>query len=421
MLAKHEETGELVALKIMDKNPEHEEAMINLVSNEVEVMSSINHPHIVNLVNYSFYDSLIKPNGDSKEVYYLALELAAGGELFDFLAESGAFSEEVARFYFHQLIDAFAYLNEHGISHRDLKPENLMFDHEYNLKIADFGFSSNQALNNSKKGTINYMAPEVLEGCVYNGHYADLFALGIIIFLMVSKHPPFLRACSSDVHYRLIMGNREDLFWATHSKNKPPGYYSESFKDLLRWMFSYNPMERPSIAEIKEHEWFKGPVPKHEQIREAFELRKSLLEKENYNPEAQTPTGSPDPSIYGVGPHRSHDKDEKTERYAVPYVPEYKRYTQFFSTVEPEKLMNTLALFAEKKCKEAKFDKYEYSATMTTDGDHEVTFRVNILQVEEKGTKHCVEVVKEVGDRFTFDEVYRNLRDFFGGNANAKE
>jgi len=134
----------------MDRNPEHEDAMLSIVSNEVEVMSSISHPNIVNLINYSFTDSLISANGDTQEVFYLALELATGGELFDFIAETGAFSEEVARYYFHQIMDVFEYLNLNGISHRDIKPENMMFDQDYNLKIADFGFSSTQPLNQSK-------------------------------------------------------------------------------------------------------------------------------------------------------------------------------------------------------------------------------------------------------------------------------
>lgn len=170
LLGKHEETGELCALKVMDKNPDHEEAMHSLVSNEVEIMSSISHPNIVNLIQYSYNEVLVKPNGDSKEVFYLALELASGGELFDFLAETGAFTEELARYYFHQLIDIFAYLGENGVSHRDIKPENMMFDKDYNLKLTDFGFSSDKPLNQSQKGTINYMAPEILEGLVYNGH-----------------------------------------------------------------------------------------------------------------------------------------------------------------------------------------------------------------------------------------------------------
>ena len=53
----------------MDKNIENEENIFSLVSNEVEIMSSISHPNIINLINYSFTDSLVKPNGDSKDVY----------------------------------------------------------------------------------------------------------------------------------------------------------------------------------------------------------------------------------------------------------------------------------------------------------------------------------------------------------------
>lgn len=58
---------------------------------------------------------------------------------------------------------------------------------------------------------------------------------------------------------------------------------------------------------------------------------------------------------------------------------------------------------------------------MTTLGDTEVGIRVNILRVDDKGEKHCVEVIKEFGDRFAFDEVYKNIREFFGGYVNAKE
>lgn len=58
---------------------------------------------------------------------------------------------------------------------------------------------------------------------------------------------------------------------------------------------------------------------------------------------------------------------------------------------------------------------------MTTLGEAEVSIRVNVLRVDDKGEKHCVEVIKEAGDRFEFDEVYKNIREFFGGYVNAKE
>lgn len=105
------------------------------------------------------------------------------------------------------------------------------------------------------------------------------------------------------------MGNRADLFWMSHSKNKPEGFYSKSFKDIIQWLFSYNPMERPSIAEIRSHEWINGPVPTHDEVKEAFELRKSLLSQQNYQPEAHTPSGTPDESIYGKGAFRSLDSE----------------------------------------------------------------------------------------------------------------
>ena len=58
---------------------------------------------------------------------------------------------------------------------------------------------------------------------------------------------------------------------------------------------------------------------------------------------------------------------------------------------------------------------------MKTNDDEELAFRVNILRVGEGNDKHCVEVIKESGDRFAFDEIYRNIRDFFGGYVNTKE
>ncbi len=70
------------------------------------------------------------------------LELAPNGELYDYLRYTGHFQEELARYYFRQLIDGLAYMHGQGVSHRDLKLENLLLDAQFNLKIADFGFSS---------------------------------------------------------------------------------------------------------------------------------------------------------------------------------------------------------------------------------------------------------------------------------------
>jgi len=101
------------------------------------------------LRDYSAQGVEKRPSGRSREVYYLALELAKGGELFDYISQTGEFSEDVARYFFHQLIDALDYMNKKGISHRDLKPENILMSEVFDLKLADFGFGSNTETNMS--------------------------------------------------------------------------------------------------------------------------------------------------------------------------------------------------------------------------------------------------------------------------------
>lgn len=85
------------------------------------------------------------------------------------------------------------------------------------------------------------MAPEILLKLPYQGHVVDLFALGIILFILYSGHPPFNNADSSDSHYKLIATNRADLFWKFHSSRKAEGFYSESFKDLITNMLQTTP------------------------------------------------------------------------------------------------------------------------------------------------------------------------------------
>jgi serine/threonine protein kinase len=80
------------------------------------------------------------------------------------------------------------YLHSNGVCHRDLKLDNILLDSEYNCKIIDFGFATelkgkdSSGFNNSFIGTASYMAPEILYGHKYQGHVADLFALGVILF-----------------------------------------------------------------------------------------------------------------------------------------------------------------------------------------------------------------------------------------------
>ena len=131
-------------------------------------------------------------------------------ELYDYVAQSGKFSEDLARYYMRQLTSALVHVYEQGY----VKLENLLLDNEFNLKLIDFGFvGKNEGLLQTKCGTKSNMAPELHKGKPYSGEKADMFALGVILFSIVTGHPPFMEARPNDGHYRLFLLKKLDVFW----------------------------------------------------------------------------------------------------------------------------------------------------------------------------------------------------------------
>jgi 5'-AMP-activated protein kinase catalytic alpha subunit len=127
------------------------------------------------------------------------------------------------------------------------------------------------------------MAPEIHARRPYIGTSVDLFACAIILFIMITQHPPFTRAEPNDPFYRLLCANRADLFWKAHAKNKPNGleFFSEEFRNLITSMLQFDPAHRLTMAEVKSHPWLAGPTPTLEQIQLEFAQRKGLIDKEN--------------------------------------------------------------------------------------------------------------------------------------------
>ena len=174
---------------------------------------------------------------------------------------------------------ALEYCHGQGIAHRDMKPENLLFDANFNLKIADFGFATLFAGKDGSGqlhtvlGTESYMAPEIHMRKPYSGPSVDLFASGIILFILLSGTPPFAKADpKSDPHYKLIVAGRQDVFWKAHERGKQKqagrdSFFSEEFRDLMNAMLAFAPEERPTIEEIKGHAWFNGSVVDPEEIK----------------------------------------------------------------------------------------------------------------------------------------------------------
>jgi len=130
------------------------------------------------------------------------------------------------------LLEGLKAVHDQGLAHRDLKCENILIDHNYDTKIADFGFAAPMAGKNAdgylrtKLGTETYMAPEIHLKKPYKGDLTDLFASAIILFTMVSQHPPFNAAKPSDPYYKCIGAGKVSTFWNAHSRNKEDGFYS---------------------------------------------------------------------------------------------------------------------------------------------------------------------------------------------------
>ena len=180
---------------------------------------------------------------------YVVEEIVPGGELFDYIANSGPFSEEQCRYFFKQMVHGIHYLHTKGFAHRDLKPENIMLDADFNIKIVDFGFviplegRKGDGNLTTYRGTFGYNAPEIYEETPYSGSVVDLFAMAVILFIMRAGRPPFKHAIPSDQLYRTIMDNKQDLFWKFHEKTAggEGDHFSPEFKDLLTCMFQHQP------------------------------------------------------------------------------------------------------------------------------------------------------------------------------------
>ena len=105
------------------------------------------------------------------------------------------------------------------MAHRDLKPQNCLVDKNFNIKVADFGFTcplggtSEQGFSTTRLGTPQYMAPELWIQNQYQANAADIFACGVILFMMRSKNIPFYEAKAEDPCYTSFFSDDQSPFW----------------------------------------------------------------------------------------------------------------------------------------------------------------------------------------------------------------
>jgi serine/threonine-protein kinase RCK2 len=258
---------------------------------EVQIMRQLDHPNIVKLVDFS----------ESRQYYYIILELAPGGELFHQIVRLTYFSEDLSRHVITQVAEALEYLHEEkGVVHRyvfmrywwpywrhfrDIKPENLLFspipfvpsknpkprgpededkvdEGEFikgvgaggigKIKIADFGLSKvvwdNQTM--TPCGTVGYTAPEIVKDERYSKS-VDMWAMGCVLYTLLCGFPPFYDESIQVLTEKVAKGQYTFLSPWWDDISKPA-------QDLVSHLLTVDPNRRYTIRQFLDHPWIKG-------------------------------------------------------------------------------------------------------------------------------------------------------------------
>ncbi|KAI9300487.1 hypothetical protein BJ944DRAFT_209082 [Cunninghamella echinulata] len=186
VLAKNIETDQLVAIKMIDKQVHDYRVMSRLVR-EIHLMELLNHPNIVKL-----YETF-----ETADSLFIVMEYVHGYNLDEYLHQKGgSLTEQEARHFFRQLVQAIHFCHRHWIVHRDLKTPNILISNKGQLKVADFGLGNRFGLQRLRTicGSMLYYSPEIISNQKYYGPEVDTWCLGIALFRMTAGFEPFAHA-----------------------------------------------------------------------------------------------------------------------------------------------------------------------------------------------------------------------------------
>ncbi|CAM9900634.1 unnamed protein product [Scytosiphon promiscuus] len=199
-------------------------------------------------------------NADS---IYIVTPFYSGGEMLDVLRHRGPFEEREARPLFRQMLEGLLHLKRHGVCHRDVSLENLLLTEGGVVKLIDFGLAlripqtaDGRARVLSPQGLCGkpyYTAPEVLASSGgFDGFAVDVWACGIVLFILLTGAPPFERALPShDVRYTLVVEEErlEDLLSVRRIS------LSREATVLIQSCLLCPPERRPSLETLLSHPW----------------------------------------------------------------------------------------------------------------------------------------------------------------------
>lgn len=260
MLMKQAKTGRQVAVKVAHKRyvdsglASNGVRICENVRNEAKLLKALTSSPCANIIQLLDYR-------EEHDKFVLVLELAQGGELFDWVKSNGKVSDGKARTMFRGITRAVAFLHERAICHLDLSLENVLLTNNSIPKLCDFGlarvFESGVRFRGSihaRPGKLSYMSPEIYSGSDFDGPAADVWSLGIVLFIIMFGFPPFEVASRSDVRYDFMLQRGIGALlqeWDLHKE------ISADCLDLICKLLQPE-SERITLAQLVQHPWMNN-------------------------------------------------------------------------------------------------------------------------------------------------------------------
>jgi len=240
------------ALKVFPKSSTAQK----IYQHEKQIISKLKHENIITYVPIQSHNL---------DCNLLLTEYASYGDFLELVLKNIFRSEKLIRTYFSQLIDALSYMHRRGYAHLDVKLENLLLHKSFQLKLADFNQTeATRTKDIAYGGTRNYRAPEVIARSCKDPVAVDIYAAGIVLFVLQTGEFPFLEegaeiSLKSEDYYLFYSENEK--FWQKKAKGKPvEKCFSPEFMELINGMLAKDPAQRFTINQIKQSAWYNQEV-----------------------------------------------------------------------------------------------------------------------------------------------------------------
>jgi polo-like kinase 1 len=230
----NEYAGKIVSKEVLNTHKIKEKLV-----QEISIHKTLNHKHIVGFHGYFEDESYV----------YMVLELCERRSMSQLLKRRIILTDPEVRYYINHVLSAVQYLHENNIIHRDLKLANLFINNSMEVKIGDFGLSTQIENGERKKtmcGTPNYIAPEIL-GKKGHGCEVDVWSIGCILFTLLAGKPPFETTSLKETYCRI-----------QHCDYSIPVTMNKCATNMIRRIFVKDPSKRPKVNDLIQDSFFTG-------------------------------------------------------------------------------------------------------------------------------------------------------------------